>query len=38
MLTIRSLPKNPFICIAAGWILEIVPCSVQAQRRNSLPL
>ena len=36
MLTIRNLLKNPFICIAVGWILEILPCSVQAQQPQQL--
>jgi len=36
MLTIRRLLNNPIICVIAGWILEILPCSVQAQQPQQL--
>jgi hypothetical protein len=36
MLTIRRLLYSPIVCVVAGWILEILPCSVQAQQPQEL--
>ncbi len=33
---LRRLLNNPIICVFAGWILEILSCSVQAQQPQEL--
>jgi hypothetical protein len=36
MLTIRRVLNNPITCVIAGWILGILPSSVQAQQPQQL--
>ena len=36
MLTIRRMLNNPITCVIAGWILGILPSSVQAQQPQQL--